>query len=181
MLKYVDNCCHELKIAFANEIGNLCKSFPIDAHEVMTAFSQDTKLNISPAYLSPGFAFGGSCLPKDCRALTYRAKMHDLELPIVTTILPGNEMHVARGLRLVTEKGQKRIGVVGFSVKSGTDDLRESPVIEGIERLIGKGLTCVSTTGTLGWPAWSVLTAFRTCPGLCSRVSMRYWIMLKRL
>lgn len=139
MLKYVDNCWHALKIGFANEIGNLCKSFAIDAHEVMKAFCQDRKLNISPAYLSPGFAFGGSCLPKDLRALTYQAKMHDLELPIITSILPSNEMQVARGLRLITEKGHKRIGVLGFSFKSGTDDLRESPVIEVIERLIGKG------------------------------------------
>lgn len=139
MVKYVDNSWHALKIGFANEIGNLCKSFDIDAHEVMKIFCQDKKLNISPAYLLPGFAFGGSCLPKDLRALAYKAKMHDLELPIMNSILPSNEMQVTRGLQLITEKGFKRIGVLGFSFKAGTDDLRESPMIEVIERLIGKG------------------------------------------
>jgi GDP-mannose 6-dehydrogenase len=139
MIKYVDNSWHALKIGFANEIGNLCKSFTIDAHKVMEIFCRDEKLNISPAYLQPGFAFGGSCLPKDLRALTYQAKMHDLELPIITSILPSNEMQIARGLQLIMEKGHQRIGVLGFSFKAGTDDLRESPVIEVMERLIGKG------------------------------------------
>ena len=139
MVKYVDNSWHALKIGFANEIGNLCKAFSIDAHEVMNIFCQDKKLNISPAYLLPGFAFGGSCLPKDLRALGYQAKMHDLELPILSSILPSNEIQVARGLQLIMEKGHKRVGVLGFSFKAGTDDLRESPIIEVIERLIGKG------------------------------------------
>ena len=139
MVKYVDNSWHALKIGFANEIGNLCKSFGIDAHAVMKIFCQDKKLNISPAYLMPGFAFGGSCLPKDLRALAYKAKMHDLQLPIMSAILPSNEMQVSKGLRLITQKGHRRIGVLGFSFKSGTDDLRESPMIEVIEHLIGKG------------------------------------------
>ena len=139
MIKYIDNSWHALKIGFANEIGNLCKSLSIDAHEAMNIFCQDKKLNISPAYLLPGFAFGGSCLPKDLRALAYTAKMHDLELPIMNSILPSNELQVTRGLRLILEKGHKRIGVLGFSFKAGTDDLRESPVIEIIERLVGKG------------------------------------------
>jgi GDP-mannose 6-dehydrogenase len=139
MVKYGDNSWHALKIGFANEIGNLCKSFGIDAHEVMKIFCQDHKLNISCSYLMPGFAFGGSCLPKDLRALAYQAKMHDLELPILTSILPSNEMQVARGLKIIMDKGHKRIGILGFSFKAGTDDLRESPVIEIIERLIGKG------------------------------------------
>jgi len=139
MIKYVDNSWHALKIGFANEIGNLCKSFALDAHELMKIFSQDEKLNISSAYLLPGFAFGGSCLPKDLRALAYQARMYDLELPIITSILSSNEMQVARGLQLIMEKGHQRIGVLGFSFKAGTDDLRESPVIEVIERLIGKG------------------------------------------
>jgi GDP-mannose 6-dehydrogenase len=139
MVKYVDNCWHALKIGFANEIGCLAKTFGIDSHEVMKIFCQDRKLNISTAYLSPGFAFGGSCLPKDLRALAYQAKTNDLELPILTSILPSNEKHVARGLRLIMEKGQRRVGVLGFSFKAGTDDLRESPVIEVIEQLIGKG------------------------------------------
>ncbi len=139
MIKYVDNCWHALKIGFANEIGNVCKSLSIDAHAVMRAFCQDKKLNISTAYLMPGFAFGGSCLPKDLRALTYAARMRDVELPIMTSILPSNELQIARGLRLIMERGRKRIGVLGFSFKEGTDDLRESPMIEVIERLVGKG------------------------------------------
>jgi GDP-mannose 6-dehydrogenase len=139
MAKYVDNCWHALKIGFANEIGNLCKSLSIDAQKVMAIFCQDTKLNISPAYLEPGFAFGGSCLPKDLRALAYKAKSYDLQLPIINSILPSNELQIARGLQLIMEKGSKRIGVLGFSFKAGTDDLRESPMIEVIERLLGKG------------------------------------------
>ena len=139
MVKYVDNSWHALKIGFANEIGNLCKSMGIDSHEVMNIFCQDRKLNISTAYLKPGFAFGGSCLPKDLRALAYRAKVQDLELPILSSILPSNELQVARALQLIMEKGHGRIGILGFSFKEGTDDLRESPVIEVIERLIGKG------------------------------------------
>lgn len=139
MVKYVDNCWHALKIGFANEIGNLSKSLNIDAHEVMKIFCQDEKLNISCSYLTPGFAFGGSCLPKDLRALSYQARIHDLELPILSSILPSNEIQVARGLKMIIGKGVKRIGILGFSFKEGTDDLRESPVIEIIESLIGKG------------------------------------------
>jgi len=139
MIKYVDNSWHALKIGFANEIGNICKSFSIDAHAVMKVFCEDRKLNISPAYLMPGFAFGGSCLPKDLRALTYKARTRDLELPIMTSILPSNELQIVRGLQLIMESGHKRVGVLGFSFKAGTDDLRESPIIEVIERLIGKG------------------------------------------
>jgi GDP-mannose 6-dehydrogenase len=139
MVKYIDNSWHALKIGFANEIGNLCKSFSVDAHKAMEIFCQDKKLNISPAYLMPGFAFGGSCLPKDLRALAYSAKLHDLELPILNAILPSNELQVARGLQLIVGKGRKRVGILGFSFKAGTDDLRESPMIEIIERLTGKG------------------------------------------
>jgi GDP-mannose 6-dehydrogenase len=139
MVKYIDNSWHALKIGFANEIGALCKCLSIDAHDVMEIFFQDKKLNISTAYLKPGFAFGGSCLPKDLRALTYKAKTHDLALPILNSILPSNELQVARGMDLVMKTGNKRIGVLGFSFKAGTDDLRESPMIDVIERLIGKG------------------------------------------
>lgn len=139
MAKYVDNSWHALKIGFANEIGNFCKSLNLDAHEVMNIFCQDRKLNISTAYLSPGFAFGGSCLPKDLRALSYKAKMNDLELPILTSILPSNGVQVSRGVQLIMEKGNKKVGVLGFSFKAGTDDLRESPLVEVIERLLGQG------------------------------------------
>ena len=139
MVKYVDNSWHALKIGFANEIGNLCKSASIDAHEVMKIFCQDKKLNISTAYLMPGFAFGGSCLPKDLRALSYKAKMFDLDLPIMNAILPSNEVQVATGLQMIVDAGHRRVGILGFSFKAGTDDLRESPMIEVIEHLIGKG------------------------------------------
>ncbi|PYV73891.1 MAG: GDP-mannose dehydrogenase [Acidobacteria bacterium] len=139
MVKYVDNCWHALKIGFANEIGNLSKVLRIDGHEVMNIFCQDRKLNISPAYLLPGFAFGGSCLPKDLRALMYKAKTADLHLPILSSVLPSNEMQISRGMQIIVEKGRKKIGILGFSFKAGTDDLRESPMIEVIERLLGKG------------------------------------------
>lgn len=143
MVKYVDNTWHALKIGFANEIGNFCKSQGVDAHRVMKIFCEDRKLNISAAYLLPGFAFGGSCLPKDLRALSYKAKINDVDLPILNSILPSNEKQVNRGLQLIMEQGNKRIGILGFSFKAGTDDLRESPVIEIIERLLGKGYDLV--------------------------------------
>jgi len=139
MIKYIDNCWHALKIGFANEVGNLCDALELDAQKVMDIFCQDRKLNISSAYLRPGFAFGGSCLPKDLRALSYQARMHDLQLPILSSVLPSNEMQIAHGLKLVMQSGNSRIGILGFSFKAGTDDLRESPMIELIERLIGKG------------------------------------------
>lgn len=139
MVKYIDNAWHALKIGFANEMGTLCKSLGVNAKMAMDIFCMDTKLNISTAYLSPGFAFGGSCLPKDIRAINYTAKLCDLELPILSSILQSNDLHVLRGMQLVMAKGHQRVGILGFSFKEGTDDLRESPIIEIIERLIGKG------------------------------------------
>jgi len=139
MIKYVDNVWHALKVGFGNEMGNICKSLGVDSHEVMDIFVKDTKLNISPNYLKPGFAFGGSCLPKDVRALAYKGKSLDINLPILNSILPSNDSHIKNGLRMVMEAGNKNIGFLGFSFKAGTDDLRESPVVEMIERLLGKG------------------------------------------
>jgi GDP-mannose 6-dehydrogenase len=139
MIKYSCNAFHAVKIAFANEFGALCHSLHIDADEVMTTLCQDQKLNISAAYLKPGFAFGGSCLPKDLRALTYRAGRLDLKLPLLEAALPSNQEHLRRAVEQVLDLGQKRLGIVGLAFKENTDDLRESPVVALLEQLIGKG------------------------------------------
>ncbi len=139
MVKYTDNVWHALKVGFANEIGNICKELNIDGHDVMNIFCQDMKLNLSSYYMKPGFAFGGSCLPKDVRALGYKGRSLDLDLPIINSILPSNQCQVQRGLKMIMGTGSKKVGILGFSFKAGTDDLRESPIVEVIETLIGKG------------------------------------------
>ena len=139
MIKYANNNFHAMKITFANEIGNICKENNVDGHVVMDIVSKDNKLNLSPYYLKPGFAFGGSCLPKDVRGLTQIARNLDLKTPLLSSLLESNLYQVERGLNLIYNTGKKKIGFLGFAFKSGTDDLRESPIVDAIETLIGKG------------------------------------------
>ncbi len=140
MVKYFSNCYHALKVGFANEMGTMCKHLGVEAQAVTKIFTSDTKLNISPAYLSPGFAFGGSCLPKDLRAITYKAKELDLKLPLLESLLTSNAEHVDRAVDMVMNTGKKKIAQLGLSFKAGTDDLRESPQVQLIKRLMGEGL-----------------------------------------
>lgn len=139
MVKYASNTFHALKVAFANEIGSIAAAQGMDGRDVMDILVQDTKLNVSPAYLKPGFAFGGSCLPKDLRALRHHARSLEVDTDLIDSILPSNDRQIDRAFDLVAAGGRRRVAVLGLSFKSGTDDLRESPVVELVERLIGKG------------------------------------------
>jgi len=139
MVKYVDNSWHALKVTFANEIGRLSKAMGIDGRALMRLFCIDTKLNVSSAYLRPGFAFGGSCLPKDVRALTYQGRLLDVDTPVLGSIIASNQLHIAHALAMIRATGARRIGLLGLSFKDGTDDLRESPIVTLAEQLIGKG------------------------------------------
>lgn len=138
-VKYANNAWHAVKISFANEIGNICKAVAVDSHQVMDILCADKRLNISPAYLKPGFAFGGSCLPKDLRALRYNARIVDVPTPMLDATLEANEYQLAKAYSMITHSNTKRIGMIGLSFKAGTDDLRESPLVELAERLHGKG------------------------------------------
>jgi GDP-mannose 6-dehydrogenase len=139
MVKYSDNAWHALKVAFANEIGLICKGLDLDSHRVMDIFCQDSKLNLSAYYLKPGFSFGGSCLPKDVRALVHKARSLDLDVSVLGAIMPSNEKITGRGLEMILQRGKHPVSIMGMSFKAGTDDLRESPILELAERLIGKG------------------------------------------
>lgn len=139
MVKYLSNAFHAVKVTFANEVGTLCKHLGVDAQAVTEIFASDTRLNISKAYLSPGFAFGGSCLPKDVRALTYKAKELDLKLPMLESLLPSNAEHIERAVEAVMRTKKRKIAQLGLSFKAGTDDLRESPQVQLVKRLLGEG------------------------------------------
>jgi GDP-mannose 6-dehydrogenase len=140
LVKYADNAWHATKVAFGNEIGNISKAVGVDSHEVMRIFCKDEKLNISPRYLTPGFAFGGSCLPKDVRALIYKGRELDLELPLLSSLMRSNSEQIDRAFDAIMSHGKRRIAVFGISFKAGTDDLRESPQVALVERLLGKGM-----------------------------------------
>lgn len=139
LVKYACNAFHALKIDFGNEVGTLAKSFGADGQEVMRIVCRDTRLNISPAYLRPGFAFGGSCLPKDVRALTRYAQQHAISTDVLNAIVPSNEAHLQRALQAIRETGCRKVGLIGLSFKAGTDDLRESPLVILAETLLGRG------------------------------------------
>jgi GDP-mannose 6-dehydrogenase len=142
MVKYMCNAFHALKVDFVNEIGTICKHAGVDTEMVAEIFMSDTHLNVSRAYLKPGFAFGGSCLPKDLRALNYLGKELDLQLPLLESLLPSNNAHVDRAVESVLRTGRKKVGLLGLSFKSGTDDLRESPLVMLVKRLLGEGCEC---------------------------------------
>ena len=144
MAKYCDNAFHALKVTFANEIGNLCKKIGVDSHDVMSVFCEDKKLNLSPAYLKPGFAFGGSCLPKDLRALTYQAKRFDLDSHVLNSVLVSNATQVQLAIQMIMGSGKKRIGFLGMAFKPDTDDLRESPLVASSRRCSARAIRSAS-------------------------------------
>jgi GDP-mannose 6-dehydrogenase len=156
MVKYVDNVFHALKITFGNEIGSICRSLGVDGHEVMSIFCQDQKLNISPAYFQPGFAFGGSCLPKDLRAFNRLARKQEVAVPLLNSIAASNQQQIVNALEIILSQEKRRIGILGFAFKAGTDDLRESPLVSLAETLLGKGYdlrlydSCVSLARLVG-------------------------------
>ena len=141
MVKYACNAFHALKVAFANELGALCQPLGLDGRRVMRVFCEDRDLNISPRYLQPGFGFGGSCLPKDLRAINYVAKDLDVATPLLGSVIQSNDAHIARVVDAILESGKRRVALLGLSFKNGSDDLRESPFVTLAEALIGKGLT----------------------------------------
>lgn len=139
MMKYINNTYHALKIVFGNEVGNICKALDVDSHKVMDIFCRDRQLNISPYYFKPGFAYGGSCLPKDSKALRTLARDYYVDVPVINSIEESNEIQKKNAIRLIMEKGRRKIGILGLSFKAGTDDLRCSPVVDVVEALLGKG------------------------------------------
>jgi GDP-mannose 6-dehydrogenase len=154
MVKYADNCFHALKVCFGNEIGNLAKAMGVsDSHKVMEIFCLDRQLNLSPYYLKPGFAFGGSCLPKDVRAMVRKAHELGVKSPVIESLMPSNQVQVQRAIQLIRETGKRKVGVLGMSFKSGTDDLRESPIIQVVSTLIGKGYELCIYDRNISWDA----------------------------